>query len=321
MTDEATKILVKYNIEFKSIDTLGPMSKVNPGLEPSPTVFVVLSKDFSSEALYRAAKDIYRNLRDTFPGITIELIKEKLDLHPSCYPVSSSKSIFNKWHSISDEIVGSCQMDDWTALELWHYGVDAETTRNPITVLVRIKEQSTKKFFTSTQKIIGILAMNQEPDVQVLFIKNNMRKLVEGPELHWKTCRKQVLPGVSIGIHNCSTGSSTLGGNVELRWANSPKWRMYALTCFHAVYPPREGSHRDNLPRIKDSEIALKIWKFSPVWPNFTKDPSPEQKLLRIDHPSRKDISRSIEMKKAELEESLKDQSFQELFKRDKSIQ
>ncbi|KAJ5893857.1 hypothetical protein N7495_005548 [Penicillium taxi] len=317
--DETAKILVKHAIQYKSVNALGRRSKVNPEPEPVPTVFVLLPKKFPAEDLYKAAKEIHNSLSGTFPGISIELINGKLDLHPSCYPVLSSTSIFSKWYKISGEIIAKCWLGDWTALELWHYGVEPEPTRNPITVLISIKEGSTANFFTSTQKIVGILAMNQEPNAEVLFIKNNVRNHVQDSQLPWNACGKQALPGVSLGIHNSSAGSSTLGGNVELRWPSSPVWRTYAITCFHAIYPPR-GPHRDNLRRIKDSEEALDKWEFSPLRSNFTIAQRPEEVILRIDHPSKKDIERSIDVAKVALKEEEEDGDFQKLLKINKLI-
>lgn len=65
-------------------------------------------------------------------------------------------------------------------------------------------------------------------------------------------CTSKILPGVSIGISHTSTGSSTLGGFIEVLMPGESTWQKFALTCFHAVFPP-EGdiTHSGGLPGKK----------------------------------------------------------------------
>ncbi|KAJ5138430.1 uncharacterized protein N7515_003278 [Penicillium bovifimosum] len=119
---------------------------------------------------------------------------------------------------------------------------------------------------------------------------------MEDPYVPVEACAGAVLPGVSLGIHQCSAGSSTLGGLVQLQFANDSQWHTFALTCFHAVWPP--ANHRDvkRLNEIPDALRALQHWEFRPLDPRDPRSFSHvARRILRVDHPSLRDLNNTID--------------------------
>ncbi|OJK04433.1 hypothetical protein ASPACDRAFT_55914 [Aspergillus aculeatus ATCC 16872] len=117
------------------------------------------------------------------------------------------------------------------------------------------------------------------------------------PEVSIEVCSASTLPGVSIGIHNSSAGSSTLGEAIQLRDYRDSEWRTLYLTCFHCVFPPPQ--HRESLIQIHGAKQGLDRWEDKPA--NFH-DPQIRE-VLRVDHPSRRDLEAAIATDKSTIQQ------------------
>jgi hypothetical protein len=234
-------ILAEEGISYDFIRITGRQSKVDPEPEPVPTVLVVTEK-ISSDT----AKEIHRAVAPLLPDISVELISVAVLDPPQCFPVAQSDSIFPKWKNICEMILFESDISEWTALECWRYGTSRDSMENPVTVLVSVLKRSTSRFDTATRRIRGILAQFGESDVDVLFHKDEIKRRIENPVLPESACTLATQPGVSIGIHDSSAGSSTLGGMFQLL-APDNKWYSFGVTCFHCVYAPEKD--RESLNR------------------------------------------------------------------------
>lgn len=236
-------ILVEEGISYEFVSITGRQSKVDPEPEPVPTVLVVTERNSR-----RVAKRIHQALAPLVSNICVELIGDALLKPFRCFPVSPSESIFHKWEKICESILSRSDILEWTALECWRYGTSGDPIQNPVTVVVSVLKSSTSQFYTATQRIRGLLAQQNESDVAILFQKDEIKRHVENPLIPRQACTLPAQPGVSLGIHSSSAGSSTLGGIVQLRSPDN-EWHSFGMTCFHCVYAPE--NHRESLNPIQ----------------------------------------------------------------------
>ncbi|KAJ5812953.1 hypothetical protein N7447_009976 [Penicillium robsamsonii] len=290
--DRAIKILDDLEIRFSVVVLKGRISKVDPEHTPIPTVLVLMPDHPQPDLWYQAAKQIHRDLEPSLPGISVEIIEEKLYDGLHCFPVERTHSIYSKWKKIAETILMNVNIREWTGLECWRYGTNTAGHLNPVTIIVEVDKTSTGSFLTAAQLIRGILAHFSESSADVLFMKDGKQPLVENLTIHRDACSGAVYPGVSIGIHGTSAGTYTLGGLVQLQLPNESRWRTYGLTCFHAVWPPEENRSQQML-QIVGAETALSNWEYGPL--RLELPPSAiARQILRVDHPSLRDLRRTI---------------------------
>lgn len=243
--EDTEAILAREGITYEDAMIMGRQSIVDPEREPMPTVVVV-----TKQSSRRVAKEIHRALTPLFPDICVELIDGALLQRCRCFPVTRSESIFHKWEGICKMILSHSDISDWTALECWRYGTSENPTENPVTVVVSVLKRSTRVFHTATRRIRGILAYFNESDVAILFQKDEFKRYVQNPILPKEACTLPAQPGISIGIHSSSAGSSTLGGILQLRSLKN-EWTSFGITCFHCVYAPEDK--RETLNGIRNA--------------------------------------------------------------------
>lgn len=251
--------LRKKKLNFKDVRIAGRRSKVDMEPRPIPTVLIVANqqtqlgqwvKDWRS-----VAKDVHTFVNLVFPGISVDIIEEDLNKPFFCHPVREMDTIFRKWDNIRMAILAELDIDDWTGLECWRFGTSDDPLENPVTVIASIQKQSFKEHHNDSQKITNVLLQFGESNVEVLFMRDEHQPhRSRTPQLEEGDCTQHAQPGISIGIHDSSAGSSTLGGLVDLRFPGSQEWHRFGLTCFHAVYPP-EG-HRDTLNMVVGAEAG-----------------------------------------------------------------
>ncbi|KAJ5087448.1 hypothetical protein N7456_011064 [Penicillium angulare] len=226
-------------------------SKVRREPEPIPTVLVDVPHNPipMSSQWRKAAIKIHKILNPQFPGISVEIIDSKLMRRPRYFPVPPGHSIISKWERICNNILEVSDYREWTGISLWRYGVEDSPTLDRLTVIVGVLESSVNLFTDAARRIRGILAMENEKDIDVLFMKNERFCFADEVELthevelkfyrplEQEMCTHRfLLPGVSMGIHNSTAGTSTMGGIVRLRRGSN--WFDYGLTCFPCVDPP-----------------------------------------------------------------------------------
>jgi len=256
--EDTEAILAEEEISYTSMMATGRQSKVDPEPEPVPTVVVV-----TKQSSRRVAKKIHRALVQSFPSICVELINDRL-LDPFRYfPVTRSESIFHKWEDICQTILSQSDISEWTTVECSRYGTSSNPTDNPVTVIVSVLKTSENRFGTAMQQIRDILASFNENDVAILFQEDDIKQYLknDNPFLPNEACTISAQPGVSLGVHSSSAGSSTLGGIVELRPRDN-EWHSFGITCFHCVYAPE--NHRQTLGRIQSAPKGQYVgnWAF-----------------------------------------------------------
>lgn len=235
------------------VSTTGRLSIVRPEKAPIPTLLIVftdtLPMDVSQWRI--AAKALQFRFSDRLPEISVELIHEKLLRRARCHPVPRSHPIFPVWERICYAILTDCDIRLWSGLSCWRYGIEDAATDNPVTVIISLLEEARGPFTTSLQNIKWILNRHHVDNINILFMKDEIATDDGGFDDHQLkrgACAQDVQPGVSIGIHHSDAGSSTLGGLIELKLPRDPEWHVFALTCFHCVWPP--AANRSDLPGI-----------------------------------------------------------------------
>ncbi|KAJ5617636.1 hypothetical protein N7537_002750 [Penicillium hordei] len=295
--DRTASILGEHGLGFSYVRLVGRISKVDPEPEPILTMLIVMPDQPNPDKWYRALRHIQPELAKDIPGICVELIEEQLNRGIYCSPVNRGHPIYRKWPSIVDFILSHADFREWTALECWRYGTDTVRQLNPVTVIVQVRKTSTYPFITAARHLHGILAYFDLADVDVLFQRDSNTPLVQNPTLDRDVCAGAIHPGVSLGIHQCSAGTSTLGGLVQLQFSGQTEWRTYGLTCFHAVWPPT--NHRNpewfKIHNAGKVNLAIATWEFSPLDPRKSESfPDVAQQILWVDHPSLRDLDNTI---------------------------
>ncbi|KAJ5187361.1 hypothetical protein N7449_010355 [Penicillium cf. viridicatum] len=295
--DRTISILREHGLEFVYVRLVGRISKVDPEPEPILTMLIVMPDQPNPDKWYRALRHIQPELAKDIPGICVELIEEQLNRGIYCSPVNMGHPIFRKWPSIVNYILSHADFREWTALECWRYGTDTVRQLNPVTVIVQVRKTSTNPFITAARHLHGILAYFDLAEVDVLFQRDSDAPLIHNPTLYGDVCAGAIHPGISLGIHQCSAGTSTLGGLVQLQFSGKTEWRTYGLTCFHAVWPPT--NHRNpEWFKIHNAVKAIATWEFSPLDPRKSESfPDVAQQILWVDHPSLRDLDNSIKEK------------------------
>lgn len=235
----ASRVLRDLDLRFRSIELMGRLSKIDSEPHPVPTVLIQMPNYPQPEIWHRAARQIKRDLhRHNHHGLCVELIESDLLRGVYCSPVEIRHTIIPKWPDIVHRILAHANTSEWVGLDCWRYGTNTRKQLNPVTVIVRVAKSSENSFMTAARLIHGILAGFNEGAVDVLFMKDGTKSFVMHPTLPLESVSGSVYPGVSIGIHRTSEGSSTMGGFVQLRFKNDEDWYTYGLTCFHCVHPP-----------------------------------------------------------------------------------
>ncbi|RAK98803.1 uncharacterized protein BO80DRAFT_447165 [Aspergillus ibericus CBS 121593] len=312
LQDNTRRILEEEGLSYKSVALVGRQSKIRPENSPIPTIVIDLERQQDDLKDWRkVSKLIYTNVASRHEGLSVELIDPAMEILPCCSPIQASDNIRLKWPSIRDQILEQMSIWEWTGLSLWRYGRNPDTSRNPVTIIICVRQDSTRTFHTDRRKIWAICAEHGERNVSILFMKDSLQRFCRQdcwsvPQLPLKACVATALPGVSLGIHQSTAGSSTLGGALELRFADQPGWQKYYTTCFHCVYPPPQ--HRETLLAINGAMQGFARWETNA--PSFDDHVLPE--LLRIDHPSNSDLRQAVESEKASFE-GFRDRRFTEL--------
>jgi hypothetical protein len=250
----AREILCDLKVQFFAVALKGRVSKVDPEPTPIPTVVVIVPDVPQPDLWYQAARKIQSDLDPCLHGISVEIIEEKLYNDLYCFPVEQTHSIYSKWGTIAKSILSSLNIQEWTSLQCWRYGSNRDRHLNTVTIIVEVLKTSTESFHTAAQIIRGVLKQFDEPDVDVLFTKDGKQCPVEETKIaHSKAYRGAIYPGVSLGFHDNSAGTCTLGGLVQIRFPNISRWHTYGLTFFHAVWPPG-GTRSEQMLRIQGAE-------------------------------------------------------------------
>lgn len=95
--NEARRILRSHELSYKDIRPLGRRSHINPEPEPNPTVLVLMDHQSVNNNWLTVAKEIHGEIAGKFPGISVEIMDERLNIPMRCYPVEESHSVNGKW--------------------------------------------------------------------------------------------------------------------------------------------------------------------------------------------------------------------------------
>lgn len=238
--DTVGSIPRKHQVRYHTISIQGRKSRVDSEPEPIPTVRIIT--ETIPPGARRAAREIHYTLLNSIPplSVSVDIIDTLLAIPLRSFPVARTDSIFGKWNDIVRAILNALDTREWVALGCCRYGVSDTATENPVTVVVSVEKRSTSMWSVEMRGIKVILRGFGVTDVDILFRKDEIRRHVENPDLPQAACTEFAQPGVSLGIHSSTAGSSTLGGLVELQFPDQ-KWRTFGITCFHSVYAPEKN--------------------------------------------------------------------------------
>ncbi|PYI02814.1 hypothetical protein BO78DRAFT_422245 [Aspergillus sclerotiicarbonarius CBS 121057] len=313
------QILTEEGIDNPHIDLFDRASKVTPEETPVPTVLITVQQSDSSKTWRNAAKRIFNECLARYnPQASVEIISSALSNSPLPFPIEPTDGIFHVWPQVRDTILNELDITEWTGLECWRYGHhrhQEHSDLNPPTIIISIKLDSVRQFDADMQKIVQILIQNEVTDCAVLFMKDEFRRYSYthhlAPLARLEGFSHQVQPGMSIGIHDDTATSATLGGVVEIQMEGDSSWRRFNLACFHSVYPDLPGQ-QEKLDEIPGARESLERWRWNA--PGF--EDSLVRKVLRVDQPSLFDVQDAIkraghdETKRTELQGFVDDKSY-----------
>ncbi|KAJ5488688.1 hypothetical protein N7539_003578 [Penicillium diatomitis] len=286
ISDIVVTILQSKHVNFDSVAVEGRRSLLNPEPEAIRTCVIRTTKlPMNAAAL---AKEIYADLRRSHYNVNVEIIDIIARLPIRSFPVLSSDKIREDWERIACEIIEILHSNEWIGIGCSRYGVEETAEENSVTVVIRIQKDSTQDWTSAARSISSLLTSCNIRDTNTLFEKNERFLGAGSPILPSQVIPRTVRPGVSIGIHGSTAGSSTLGGLVDLRWPGKD-WETFGITAFHGVWPP--PAHREGLRRRSGADADLQYWKTNPVRPE---DATRVSGLLEIDHPSLGDLKGEI---------------------------
>ncbi|PYH83705.1 hypothetical protein BO82DRAFT_382206 [Aspergillus uvarum CBS 121591] len=298
LEEDVRKILRSERIGYQTVALVGRQSKINPEPYAVPTVVVDVEREsHDSRDWRRVARQIHQHVASLHAGVSVELVDPSMEKLPRCSPVQATHRLFAEWPAMREQILHECSIWDWTSLGLWRYGRSPNPADNPITILVAIRYDSVREYHTERNRIEAICARYEARDVSILFLKDELKLCCGVSQVPIEICDAAALPGVSIGIHNSSAGSSTLGGAIQLQQHPGSEWRTLYLTCFHSVHPPLQ--HRGTLKHMDGAKQGFVRWEQSPANLNDQDLPT----ILRVDHPSNGDLVEAVNAEKSVLNE------------------
>jgi hypothetical protein len=218
-------------------------------------VLIVANRHAQLDKYWRSvARDVHTLVNHVFPDISVDIVEKDLNKPFVCHPVCETDAIFRKWDNIRMAILAEQYIDDWTGLECWRFGTSDDPLKNPVTVIASVQKQWLKEHHSDSQQITNILLRFGESNVDVLLMRDEHQLYQSRTSQLEEDCTQHMQPGISIGIHSSSAGSSTLGGLIDLRFSGSQEWHRFGLTYFRAVPPPE--SHRVTLNMVPGAEAG-----------------------------------------------------------------
>ena len=194
--------------------------------------------------------------------IWLEMCDEDATRLMRSFPVHPLDRAVRLWPRLEGPIIDALRSTDCLAMTLVRRGretvgswpsISQETVvdQRHITVLVTIPEDSSIDWASVRDEIVNILEEVDVLDVAVEIHRGRLwpAKAHSGTFLSEDDWKKPAKGGASIGpvfepqsattwpSSSLSMSSSALGGFVEVCWEDG-SWHTYALTCYHAVFPP-----------------------------------------------------------------------------------
>ncbi|KAJ5092005.1 hypothetical protein NUU61_006875 [Penicillium alfredii] len=250
-----------YHIAYKDIFETGRQAKIDPKEGPIPTVMRggrTVHTGVKQRSRY--SKYWHMNVRRS-PSTS----STSSSLCPAAATPSPERTQFslNGPESVTPFSKSRFTRVDCTrVLALWgRHHADQQS----VTVIISIVKNSNSQFSTATRTIQGILAQFDKRDVNILFMKDEMKTFLDDDDIciPRELCTQKIKPGGSIDMYKRSAGSLTLGGLVELRFRGKRQWEPFGLTSNSGFQPVRPSDDR-------------------------------ARRILRVEHPSAYDIRTTI---------------------------
>ncbi|EGC45658.1 conserved hypothetical protein [Histoplasma capsulatum var. duboisii H88] len=299
------EILSKYRIQNSTMDPCLRTSETNEDEGPIETVLICAHRTERDDSWKNTCKDVLSILWSSgFDNVSVELIDERANIEKITSPVMPKDSIYSKWDDISRKICDLLGLEGWLSLECFRRGTSQDPQESHPTVLLTVPRDTTKEWKSKRDEISMLLDNEGLGEVAVEIIRSMIWRATEVdltsvvlPDHAWET---RVKLGASIGVHNSDYGGSTFGGFVELLDSEKNIWRVFGLTCYHAVEPgnvPPNSKLGKDIERWRD--IGMSVLESSKA-------------NIRIDQPSLKDHNARMKMIKKNID-TVREQS---LYKR-----
>lgn len=236
------EILSKYRIQNSTMDPCLRTSETNEDEGPIETVLICAHRTERDDSWKNTCKDVLSILWSSgFDNVSVELIDERANIEKITSPVMPKDSIYSKWDDISRKICDLLGLEGWLSLECFRRGTSQDPQESHPTVLLTVPRDTTKEWKSKRDEISMLLDNEGLGEVAVEIIRSMIWRATEVdltsvvlPDHAWET---RVKLGASIGVHNSDYGGSTFGGFVELLDSEKNIWRVFGLTCYHAVEP------------------------------------------------------------------------------------
>ncbi|EER44658.1 conserved hypothetical protein [Histoplasma capsulatum H143] len=229
-----------------------------------------------------------------------------------------SSGFDTKWDDISRKICDLLGLEGWLSLECFRRGTSQDPQESHPTVLLTVPRDTTKEWKSKRDEISMLLDNEGLGEVAVEIIRSMIWRATEVdltsvvlPDHAWET---RVKLGASIGVHNSDYGGSTFGGFVELLDSEKNIWRVFGLTCYHAVepgnVPPNSKLGKGTfLGIVPMANQCLDIERWRDIGMSVLES---SKANIRIDQPSLKDHNARMKMIKKNID-TVREQS---LYKR-----
>ena len=266
-------ILHQHQVNFKSMSVTHRVSHLDRQLSDQwPVTLLIMTKravQQHSDRCWPACQQI-RTWLDThaMADIWLEMCDEDAIRPMRSFPVHPLDRAVRLWPRLEGPIISALQSTDCLAMTLVRRGRETvgswpsliqETVddQRHITVFVTVPEDSSIDWASVRDEILNILELVDLLDVAVEIHRSRLwpAKVHSSIFLDEDDWKKPAKGGASIGPvfepesattsppSSLSLSSSTLGGFVEVCWEDG-SWHTYALTCYHAAFPPTRRHHR-----------------------------------------------------------------------------
>ncbi|KAJ9208251.1 hypothetical protein DTO021D3_1049 [Paecilomyces variotii] len=198
----------------------------------------------------------------------------------------------------------SVEIANVNAIDCFRMGYKERRDNNPPTVILSVERRSQRNWKILYKSIVHLLNSLGLWSVGVSIGPGAVVKQVAHPLDLYKTGAQA---GVSLGVHgsnnnNNNKAAGTFAGWIEIENPRTNQWEKFGLTCFHCVDP--------GLNFVPTADQAqLKNWYINGV----RAADNNARRLLHVDQPTEKDITRDLENQRNSVTEILNDATYRRI--------
>ncbi|KAJ9289366.1 hypothetical protein DTO021C3_3192 [Paecilomyces variotii] len=301
-----SEILRSYDIQPQLLDFCGRISTIDPEMSPTPTVVVLTENRPFGNRWIDACRSIRRLLvaREGLYQYSVEIASRRAFQPPFYFPTKHTDAIYRMWPHVLDRILAMDITTDVNAIDCFRMGYEERRDDNPPTVILSVERRSQRNWKVLRESIVHLLNSLGLWSVGVSIGPGAVVKQVAHPLDLYKTGAQA---GVSLGVHgsnnnNNNKAAGTFAGWIEIENPRTNQWEKFGLTCFHCVDPGL-----NSVPTADQAQ--LKNWYINGI----RAADNNARRLLHMDQPTEKDITRDLENQRNSVTEILNDATYRRI--------